>query len=161
MENRQKQIGASIERLTGIPCEKILLERYFYNGDFYGIIKIYIYDGIKYYEIICAEGDVCIHTLNDSPESVSMGGHEYQIDTLDEEWACRCGISSVAYICSKYEKNGIVILLDNGHNIVFYNTGYEDGDNDIFETDADISKLKEKYGIIICSKSAFEMSKNQ
>ena len=151
MENRQKQMGAAIERLTGIPCEKILLERYFYNGVFDGIIKIYIYDGIKYYEIVCAEGDVCIHTLNDSPESVSMGRHRYQIDTLDVEWACRCGISSVAYICSKDEKNGIVILLDNGHNIVFYNTCYEDGDNDIFETDADISKLKEKYGIIICS----------
>lgn len=158
MENRQKQMGATIECLAGLPCERILLERYFYDGVFDGIIKIYIYDGYKYYEIVCAEGDVCIHTLKDSPMSVSLDSYKYQIDTLDEEWACGCGISSVAYICSKDEKNGIVILLDNGHNIVFYNTGYEDGDNDIFETDADISRLKEKYGIIISSKSVFGMS---
>lgn len=140
-------MATRIEKLIGIPCEKILLERYFYNGVFDGIIKIYIYDGIKYYEVVCAEGDVCVHSLEDSPESVSMGGHRYQIDTLDVEWACRCSISSVSYICSKEEKNGIVIFLDNGHNIVFYNTSYEDGDNDIFETDADISELKEKYNI--------------
>ena len=143
----------TIKQLIGIHCEQILTERYYYNDIPEDIIKIYIFDGSRYYGIVSAEGDVIIHTSEDSPKNVRMDDYSYQINTLETEWACNCRVASVSYICTEWEKNGIVIYFDNGHNIAFYNTGYEDGDNDIFETDADIPKLKKKYRITIPSGS--------
>lgn len=134
-----------IKNFIGVCVKNILLERYFHNNIPMDVIRIYIYDGDTYYGVVCAEGNVVVNATGDFPKSICDDEYKYQIETLTEDWIGECRISSVSYICSSEGRNGIALFLDNGHNLVFYNTNYEEGDNDIFETDADISKLKEKY----------------
>lgn len=88
----------AIEQLIGIHCEQILTERYYYNDIPEDIIKIYIFDGSKYYGIVCAESDVIIHTSEDSPKNAQMDDYSYQINTLDAEWTYMQGCLCVIYL---------------------------------------------------------------
>ena len=94
------------------------------------------------------EGNVMIHTTEDCPESICDNDCKYLIERLNKDWINGCTITSISFVCSHEWRNGIAIFFDNGHNIVFYNTGYEDGDEDIFEVDADIQELDEKYKLV-------------
>lgn len=137
-----------IKKLIGTHIREIFLQQYFCNNSHIGIIQIFLYDNSLYYGIICSEGNVMIHTTEDCPESICDNDCKYLIERLNKDWINGCTITSISFVCSHEWRNGIAISFDNGHNIVFYNTGYEDGDEDIFEVDADIQELDEKYKLV-------------
>lgn len=140
-------MNIEVRQLAGILSKNILLEKYYYKGYFDSIISIYVNDGSKYYGIICSEGNITLHVSDECPESISDGDCRYQIEELEEEMLKNYKVDSVIFIGSEDWTYGIVLLFDNGHNLVFYNTDYAEGDEDIFEIDTDISAIEKRYGL--------------
>lgn len=137
-----------IKKLIGMRIESIFVKHYLYNNIPMGVIEMFLYDAISYYSIICSEGIVIVHTMEKCPESIYEDNYKYQIEKLNMDWVSECRVSSISLVCSNNLKNGIVIFFDNGHNIVFYNTSYENGDEDVFEIDGDVQKLKDEYRLV-------------
>jgi hypothetical protein len=136
----------NFKNCIGKNIEKVFLEWFYFNAQPDSIIRLYIKVD-SYYDIICCEENVFIREQQKMPISTISREFTYKPIEQNIEWLHQCKIVAIKYLVDINNiKRGIMLIFEHNHNFIFYNNGYESGDNDEFEIDTNIDLLP--YSVI-------------
>ncbi|GHT84144.1 hypothetical protein FACS18947_1170 [Bacteroidia bacterium] len=134
-------INADIKDCIGTVLKKVLLEYFYMNNECISIVRLYVQLD-SYFDITCCEENVFIREQKESPIKTVSGEFNYIPIEQNIKWISQYKVFSIKYLIDSLNiKRGILFIFDSGHNFVYYNTGYEMGDNNVFDIDINLKLL--------------------
>ena len=134
-------MSKDIKEYIGQTFEDVLIVWLYLNGNPVCIVNFYV-KGHSYFRISCSEENVTIREQKEAPQDFTFDEFTNKVIKQDIEWLQKNTVVSIKYLIDSYNiKRGLIIFFENNHNIVFYNEGYDYGDEEIFEKDININSL--------------------